>query len=150
MMWKMPDKYQEMPPAHPLRAKRSAGSGEAGWGLGLCDLWQRALLPGLTRGAVSAPPPRGLLPGMPVWAGEDMAVSQRSWLGRQRERAGKSRNCLVVRGEDSALLMLCLGWIPGQGTEILPAPWHGKKKKNSRTPKPSLCPQMGASVVRVY
>ena len=88
MTWRMHDKYREMPPA--AGQVSSAESGRQGGARGSVTLWQRALLPGLTRGAVSVPPPRGLLPGVPVWEGEDMTANQRSWLGGQREGAGKS------------------------------------------------------------
>lgn len=138
--WRMHDKYQEMPPA--AGQASSAGSGEAGRGPGLCD-------------PVAAGPPPGLDQGCCLCTTTLRTAARRASLGRGRHdcqsaklAGGSERGSREVRGtawwsgaEDSALLMLCLGSVPGQRTESFQAPWHGKKKKNQVLQSPFFAPR---------
>ena len=108
----------------------SAGPGEAGWGLGLRDLWQRALLPGLDRGArLCTTTPRTPVRRASLGRGRHDCRSAMLAAGPERASRKIQRTSWWSSAEDWALFKLCLGSIPGQGTEILQAPWHGKKKK---------------------
>lgn len=119
----------------------SAGPGEAGWGLGLCDLWQRALLPGLDQGAcLCTTTPRTSARRASLGRGRHECQSAKLAAGSERASRKIQGNARWSSGEDWALFKLCLGSIPGQGTEILQAPWHGKKKKKCKYSKAHSLP----------
>ena len=127
---------------HPPKGQAtSAGPGEAGRGPGLRDLWQRALLPGLTEGPVCTTTPR--TPARRAGLGRGRHDCQSAKLAAGSERASRKiqGTSWWSSGEDWALFKLGLGSISGQGTEILQAPWHGKKKKMQVLQSPYFAPR---------